>query len=189
MLAQLAALRTLIDEIFDFTRLEAGDVEWTKGPVDLAMLIRDTADVLAPQAHDKHVELKIVVPPDLRPVLVAPEKIERVLVNLIANALEHTAAGGFVQITASQDPTETTIEVADTGPGVDPADRLRIFEPFYRGGAKADRPRPGTGLGLSIAHAIVEAHAGRLWVVDAPGGARFRFTLPRADPAPQRSTE
>ena len=72
------------------------------------------------------------------------------------------------------------MEVADTGEGLDPADRERAFEPFYRGGDGAARSGDGTGLGLAICRAIVEAHGGRIWFADSPTGTRVRFTLPLA---------
>ena len=70
------------------------------------------------------------------------------------------------------------IEVADTGEGIAPQDRERVFEPFFRGGAEAARPRGGAGLGLAISRVIVEAHGGRIWLEEAPKGTRVRFSIP-----------
>ena len=107
------------------------------------------------------------------------------LFNLIQNAIRHTPADGSVTVMVGPNGSSGTIEVAvaDTGGGVEPADRERVFEPFYR--ADSSRTTPGSGLGLAICRAIVELHGGRIWVDAAePGGpapgARVRFTLPRA---------
>ena len=102
------------------------------------------------------------------------------LFNLIQNAIRHTPADGSVTVAAQSDGTTVEVEVADTGEGLDPVDRGRAFEPFYRGGAGAARSGDGIGLGLAICRAIVEAHGGRIWFADAPIGTRVRFTLPVA---------
>ena len=70
--------------------------------------------------------------------------------------------------------------MSDTGDGIEAGDRLRVFEPFYRGGSESARTRAGAGLGLAISRAIVEAHGGRIWLADSPSGTRVRFSLPRS---------
>lgn len=180
ILTQLTALRTLVDEIFEFSRLEAGDVGWTMEHVEVDLLIRETVDGLLPQATEQGVALEASVADDLPRASAAPEKVQRALVNLIDNALHHTPPGQTVRVTAAHASYELEIEVADGGPGVDEADRARIFDPFFRGGANAARTSSGAGLGLAITRTIIEVHGGRLWLADSPHGARFRFTLPRA---------
>ncbi|MBV8599288.1 MAG: sensor histidine kinase [Actinobacteria bacterium] len=109
----------------------------------------------------------------------APEKIERVLFNLVTNALRHTPSDGSVAVHARRRGDEVLIEVADTGEGLSEEAAERMFERFWR----ADRARSGsgTGLGLAIARGIVEAHGGRIWAENRPeGGARVSFTLPVA---------
>jgi signal transduction histidine kinase len=107
-----------------------------------------------------------------------PERLQRVLFNLIQNAIRHTPADGSVTVVAEANRAGIEVEVADTGAGLDPADRSRAFEPFYRGGNGQARPAGATGLGLTICRAIVEAHGGRIWFADAHGGTRVRFSLP-----------
>ena len=103
------------------------------------------------------------------------------LFNLIQNAIRHTPADGSVTVAAESNGTRVEVEVADTGEGVAAEDRDRVFEPVLprRRGA-APRSGDGTGLGLTICRAIVEAHGGEIWIADSPGGARVRFSLPRA---------
>ena len=107
-----------------------------------------------------------------------PEQLQRVLFNLIQNAIRHTPPDGSVTVRAEDVDGGVEIEVADTGNGIAPDQRERVFEPFYR--ADASRHDPGAGLGLAIARAIVEAHGGAIWLEDAPVGTRVRFRLPAA---------
>jgi signal transduction histidine kinase len=109
-----------------------------------------------------------------------PEKLQRVLFNLIQNAIRHTPADGSVTVRAQARDGAVEIEVTDTGDGITPADRERVFEPFFRGGADAARTSSGAGLGLAISRAIVEAHGGRIWLEGGGGGTRVRVRLPAA---------
>ena len=119
------------------------------------------------------------------PVLMSPPKLQRVLHNLIANALRHTPADGTIVLRAEPRGQLVQVEVADTGEGIAPGDLPRIFERSFRG--EKSRTRPGTdsaagaGLGLTIARGLVEAHGGTISVESQFGkGARFCFTLQRA---------
>jgi signal transduction histidine kinase len=107
-----------------------------------------------------------------------PERLQRVLFNLIQNAIRHTPADGSVTVLAELNGSGVELEVADSGEGVASEDRERAFEAFYRGGAGRARSGDGSGLGLAICRAIVEAHGGRIWLEDAPRGTRVRFSLP-----------
>jgi signal transduction histidine kinase len=120
------------------------------------------------------------VPRDLAPAQANPEKLQRVLSNLLQNAIHHTPPDGSVLVSAHAADGGLQIEVSDTGDGITADERQHVFEPFYRGGSEAARTRPGAGLGLAIARAIVEAHGGRIWLPDAPRGTRVCFTLPAA---------
>jgi signal transduction histidine kinase len=111
------------------------------------------------------------LPAGLEPVRGNPEKLQRVLFNLIQNAIRHTPADGSVTVAAEPNGAGVEVEVADTGQGLSADAREQAFEPFYRGG--------GTGLGLTICRAIVEAHGGKIWLADSASGARVRFSLPR----------
>jgi signal transduction histidine kinase len=106
---------------------------------------------------------------------VAPEQIQRVLFNLIQNAIRHTPADGSVTVRAEVAGGAVQVEVADTGTGIAEADRERIFEAFFQGGARSNG---SAGLGLAISRAIVEAHGGRIWLGPSADGTSIRFTLP-----------
>ena len=115
-------------------------------------------------------QVRTELPPGLRPARADPEKLQRVLFNLIQNAIRHTPADGSVVVRAAPADDAVEIEVADTGAGIAADERDRVFEPFFRGGADAARTSDGAGLGLAISRAIVEAHGGRIWLEDAPAG-------------------
>ena len=118
--------------------------------------------------------------PDLPAVRANPEKVQRVLFNLIDNAIRHTPAEGEITVAAERRGEQVLVEVADTGEGIAPEERDRVFEPFFRGGSQSARTKRGSGLGLTICRAIVEAHEGTIWLEGAGRGTRVRFTLPSA---------
>ena len=180
MSTHLNALSALIDDLFELSRLEAGEIAWSLEQVALDELVGETVEAMRVQADARHVEVRAELPPGLRPAHGDPEKLQRVLFNLIQNAIRHTPADGSVVVRAEPAGDAVEIEVADTGAGIAGADRDRVFEPFFRGGADAARPSNGAGLGLAISRAIVEAHGGRIWLEDGESGTRVRFSLPAA---------
>lgn len=184
----IRALGGLIDDLFELTQIEAGAVSWSMRIIDLDELVEDTVAAMQPAAEAGGIAVRAQIDPALVPACANPERIQRVLFNLIQNAIRHTPADGSVTVRAAPAGEGVEIEVADTGSGIAPADRERIFEPFQQGGDRAARTDGSSGLGLAISRAIVEAHGGRIWVVDdvAPegqSGARVRFSLPAATPA------
>ncbi len=185
MRLHLAHLRDLVDDLFELARLDAGeDVAWLRVPVAVAELVEETAEAFRPAAEERQVTLTGAVGSGLPAVSASPERLQRVLFNLLENAVAHAPAGGAVTLSAARDDGDVRFEVADTGSGIAADDAARIFDRFYRGGADAARPAGGAGLGLAIARAIVEAHGGRIWVAN-PGepGARLAFTVPVHSPA------
>ena len=172
------ALSALIDDLFELSRLEAGDIAWSLEQVRLDELVGETVDAMRVQADARNVRVSAELPAGLEPARADPEKLQRVLFNLIQNAIRHTPADGTVVVRAESAGDEVEIEVADSGAGIAAPERERVFEPFFRGGAQAARPADGAGLGLAISRAIVEAHGGRIWLEDAPRGTRVRFSLP-----------
>ena len=129
--------------------------------------------------HDGVARLVVDVPGDLSPARGAPEQIQRVLFNLIQNAIRHTPADGSVTVRASGAVEGVQVEVADTGSGIADADRDRVFEAFFQGGAA--RSNGSAGLGLAISRAIVEAHGGRIWLEPSPRARRCASRSPPAD--------
>jgi signal transduction histidine kinase len=117
-------------------------------------------------------------------VIADSDRIAQVIRNLIRNAVDHTSPGGSIRVTAVPAAGSLRISVADDGPGIPRAERDRVFARFHRADSARDRATGGTGLGLAIARAIVEAHGGRIWADDAPGGgARISFELPGLEPS------
>ena len=181
MSVHIRSLSALIEDLFELSRLEAGDIEWSLQRVRLDELVGETVEAMRAQADAKRVAMQAEVPGDLAPARANPEKLQRVLFNLIQNAIRHTPADGSVTVAAEANGGTVEVEVADTGEGLPPEDRERAFEPFYRGGPGAARAAgDGTGLGLTICRAIVEAHGGEIWFAESRRGARVRFSLPRA---------
>jgi signal transduction histidine kinase len=174
------ALGSLVDDLFELSHLDAADYAWSTRAVPLAALIEETVAAVCPEAEECSVAVSAEIPRGLAPAQANREKLQRVLANLLQNAIHHTPPDGSVLVRARQDDGAVEIEVADTGAGISPGDRPRVFEPFYRGGSDAARTDAGTGLGLAIARAIVEAHGGQIWLGEAARGTRVCFTLPIA---------
>lgn len=178
--ANVRALGALIDDLFELSRLDAGDLSWSTEAVRVSDLVEETVAALCPEADAGKVAVSAQVAANLPPAQANPEKLERVLANLLQNAIRHTPPDGSVVVSARPAGGAVEIEVADSGEGIAAEDRERIFEPFYRGGRDAARTHAGSGLGLAITRAIVEAHGGRIWLADAAHGTRVCFTVPAA---------
>ena len=173
MNTHVRALAALIDDLFDLTRLEAKELEWTMERLRLEQLVQDAVEAMRPTADAGSVAVRAELCPPLAPSLGNHEQLQRVLFNLIQNAIHHTPPDGSVTVRAEDVDGGVEIEVADTGTGIDPLQRERVFEPFFR--ADSSRHTPGAGLGLAISRAIVEAHGGAIWLEEAPVGTRVRF--------------
>jgi signal transduction histidine kinase len=179
MRTNVDSLSTLIDELFELSRIEAGDIEWSIRQVELGMLVDETVAAMQPEAGAKGVEIRTQLGEGELHAKADPEKVQRVLFNLIRNAIRHTPADGSVTVRAKSDRAGVEIEVADTGDGIPAADRDRVFDAFFRGGEDASRSSDGAGLGLAVSRAIVERHGGRIWLEPGEDGTRVRFSLPR----------
>jgi signal transduction histidine kinase len=195
-------LRTLVDQILDLARLAAGRVDLHREPVDLRAFVLALAAELEPIAQAKGLALSLAVGATLPRVRTDPGPLRQILVNLIGNAVKFTAEGGVRVharlVTATPRAGEPTpaalpaahgvwvaVAVTDTGVGIAPEDRERIFEEFEQvaPGARADSGRRGTGLGLAISRRLARALGGEITVDAAPGrGSTFTVWLP-VDPA------
>jgi signal transduction histidine kinase len=180
MQTHIHSLSAMIDDLFELSRIEAGDIDWSMRQVELALLVDETVAAMLPEAHARRVEVRSELAGASLAAHADPERIQRVLFNLIRNAIRHTPADGSVVVRAEAGADAVEIEVADTGAGIAPAERDQVFGPFYRGGADAARDGDGAGLGLAIARAIVETHGGRIWLAPTDVGTRVRFSLPRS---------
>ncbi|HET8617705.1 MAG TPA: ATP-binding protein [Acidimicrobiales bacterium] len=166
-------LDRLVANLLSLSRIEAGALAPHLEAVDLDELLTDRVRRLSRLLRDLRIETRL---PPFVPLIDADYTlVDQVVTNLLENAARHAPAGSTVQLEARDHGDMVEVSVSDEGPGVPPADRSRIFEPFHTstGGS------PSSGVGLAICKAIVEAHGGRIRVDDAPaGGARFAFTLP-----------
>ena len=183
--SELTNLGRLVDDLFELAQIDAGALRMELEEASLHDLISDTLSSFHPQAERQGVRLVGEVAGGVDPVLMNPPKLQRVLYNLLSNALRYTPANGTVALRAEPDGEVVRVEVADTGEGITPADLPRIFERSYKGEKSRTRHRendaPGAGLGLAIARGLIEAHGGEIQVESHLGhGSRFRFTLNRA---------
>ncbi len=175
-------LLELINDLLDITKIEAGRTELVRTLFPLEPLITETMNLLRPLAREKGLALEGEVGPGLEAVVADRGRVKQVLVNLVGNALKFTERGG-VRVTANSDgdATGVLLSVRDTGVGIAPADRERIFDSFQQGAARPVGRYQGTGLGLAISKHYVELHGGRLWMESTVGeGSAFHFTLPGA---------
>jgi signal transduction histidine kinase len=174
----VGVLSGLIDDLFELSRIEAGDISWTMRRVELRDLIGDTVAAMRAPAAERGVKIAAELPPGDVAARANAEKVQRVLFNLIQNAIRHTPTDGSVTVRARSGARGVEVEVADSGEGIAAGEGERVFEAFYRGDAA--RGEEGAGLGLAISRAIVEAHGGRIWLEDGSPGTRVHFTLKSA---------
>jgi two-component system OmpR family sensor kinase len=168
-------MRRLVADLLLLARADAGR-EATMAPVDLAAIAREAAAEAGALSADHPISLDA---PDRVTVTGVADDLHRLAGNLVENALMHTPSGTPVTVSVRRDGSSAVLEVADRGPGVPPQMRERVFERFAR--AAGDGTRRGSGLGLAIVRAVVDAHGGRVELLDAEGGgARFVVTLPAA---------
>jgi signal transduction histidine kinase len=171
-------LQRHVDDLLDVARLEAGQLGMKRERVDLSQLAGRTADYFCAAAEARQMRLQLALQPGLL-VLGDADQLQRVLVNLLGNALKFTPDGGVIRLALHAADKRLLLEVQDSGPGVPPAQRETIFERFSQGDGGATRRHGGTGLGLAIAREIVALHDGTIAVDTGElGGARFTVALP-----------
>jgi signal transduction histidine kinase len=180
--SEIGRMSGLIDDLFELAQLDAGNLVLRSEPSSLSDLISDTLEGFSARAEARQIQLTGAVAAGVDPVWMAPDKISRVLRNLVENALRYTPAGGRVELQARPGDGKTVlVTIRDTGAGIPPADLSRVFDRFYRGDAARSRAGDtGAGLGLAIAKGVVEAHGGRIWAESEPGqGTAISFQIPR----------
>jgi two-component system, OmpR family, phosphate regulon sensor histidine kinase PhoR len=194
ILVQCRRLQLLLDDLLTLSRLESLDQSQRREPVDLEALAAHAADLVSTTAAEKGVEVTLELPTAGKPGLPAvtgdPDGLERMLVNLLDNAVKYNRPGGAVTVRLGQSQGQALIEVEDTGIGI-PQDALpRLFERFYRVDKGRARAEGGTGLGLAIVKHVVQTHGGQVEVESRAGeGTTFRVRLPidASPPAARRA--
>jgi signal transduction histidine kinase len=182
---ELEHLSRLVDDLFELAHIDAGVLQLSLGEASLHDLISDTISCFQPQAENRGVRLVGEVSGDVDPVLANPPRLQRVLHNLLSNALRYTPADGTVALRESTQGDEVRVEVSVTGEGIAEEDLPRVFERSFRGEESRERSEktegsPGAGLGLTIARGLIEAHGGTMSVESEVGeGTHFFFTLRR----------
>jgi two-component system, sensor histidine kinase and response regulator len=176
------ALLTIIDDILNFSRLDAGKFTLERRVFPLPEIVEETMTALAAQAEKKNLELTHCLGPDVPQTVMGDARaLKQVLTNLVGNAIKFTEAGKVkVKIdvqSASADGVTLQAEVADTGIGIPAARQASIFDPFVQADGSSTRRYGGTGLGLAICSELVALMDGRIWVESEPGkGSAFHFT-------------
>jgi len=179
-LKNVSGFQHLVEELFDLAKLEARQIDPQHLTFSLAELTQDVVLKLKPLSIKSGVIMNYHHDQDLHSMVGDIGMIERVLANIIENALSHTPQAGRIDINIAGEAQFLTLTITDTGPGIDPEDLPHIFDRFYRADKSRNRDTSGTGLGLAIAKEIVEVHGGQIHVINPPaGGASFRILLPK----------
>lgn len=181
--ASALTLLSLVDDILDISKIEAGKINVVETDCDLHLLVNSTAKMLAPQAHEKNIRLNVFVDPEV-PFQVRgdPQHLRQVLINLIGNAIKFTEQGGvevrLTRVAAIRDMVTVRFEVIDTGIGISHEAQNKIFDRFTQADQSTTRRFGGTGLGTTISQQLVELMGGRIGLQSSPGhGSRFWFSL------------
>ncbi|HLH21734.1 MAG TPA: ATP-binding protein [Chloroflexota bacterium] len=170
---------SLVDDLLELARFRAGRVGLQRQRTDLRALAERVAGVVEPLAAARGQQLTLALPAAPLYASADPDRLERVLLNLLGNAQKYGHDGGRISLRLERRGDEALWAVADDGPGIPLADQPYVFERFYRSESEATQRNQGSGLGLPIARAIVELHGGRIWVESVPGaGATFYVALP-----------
>jgi signal transduction histidine kinase/DNA-binding response OmpR family regulator len=181
-------LLSLINDILDLSKVEAGHMELELGSFSLPEALENGLTMVRERASRHDIALSLDMDPTLDIIEADERKVKQVVFNLLSNAVKFTPDGGQVGIAAVLDSGEVRITVWDTGIGIAPEDQARIFEEFQQVGGRIRQGQEGTGLGLALARRFVELHGGGLSVESAVGqGSRFTFTLPMRMPPPAQA--
>jgi signal transduction histidine kinase len=189
MLEEVDRLRHLVEGLLTLSRADAGAVKLTPEPVDLAALAREVVHHLGVLAEEKHQSLAVEA---VQPVQVWVDRLvlRQAVINVVDNAIKYSPAEAHIRVVVQEQLSSATLAVIDTGPGIAPQHRARIFDRFYRVDTARSRQRGGTGLGLSIARWAVEAHGGHIELESEEGrGSTFRIVLPVSSSQPSPGHE
>jgi PAS domain S-box-containing protein len=169
----------LVEDLLSIARIQAGEFEVHRLPLDLAELVRLGVEAMRPAAKEAGLRLTLDCAGPAR-ILGDADRLDQILANLLSNAIKFTPSGGRITVTLRPTPEEAILTVTDTGPGIPPQERARLFERLFRGEDVKQLQVSGAGLGLAIARSIAEVHEGTIDAKTDPecGGATFELTLP-----------
>jgi signal transduction histidine kinase len=172
-------LTSLLQTLLEAAHHDDPGMSLSHEPVNLKEILESAVRSLQTSAASSSIQLSLQIPPELPKPLGDPEKLERVVLNLLENALDYTPDGGSIEVAVAARAGDVEISVTDTGPGIPPEYRETIFERFGRVPGVAGRKK-GFGLGLYYCLLVIQAHSGRIWMEPGPGqvGSRFAFVLP-----------
>jgi two-component system sensor histidine kinase BaeS len=187
---QVRLLGSLVDDLFEMACINAGATSFTLSDISMGPFVDEFMRGYVIEARHRGVRIHTIVRDDETQTRCAPDKVERVLTNLVTNALRYTPSGGVITASVTSGAGAVFVSIEDSGAGIANEDLERAFEPFWR----ADQARPssagGAGLGLAIARGLITAQGGRIWA-EPPGrgGTRICFALPAGDPTPKLAGE
>lgn len=195
LLADVAAIKrnsqhlaSLVDDVLDLAEAETGRMQLFREPTSIKQIIQEAVEAVSVLFEQKGLSLTLDVPDDLPPAYCDHTRIRQVILNLLSNAGRFTEKGGATA-RARCEQEMLVVSVADTGPGMDPDSRVRLFQPFQQADASIRRRYGGTGLGLAISQRFVEMHGGRIWLDgELNVGTTASFTLPVHKPDPEDTT-
>jgi signal transduction histidine kinase len=170
-------LHRLVTDLLASAQQDGRPMEIDRSPTNVCEIVRASVESARPAAEDKDLSLTVEMPSYLR-IMVDAQRFAQVVDNLVSNAVKYTPAGGRVAVTLAGFDDHVELAVEDTGIGIDPADRDRLFTRFFRTRDAEERSIQGIGLGLSITKKIVETHGGRIDVESSDQGSTFRVWLP-----------
>jgi signal transduction histidine kinase len=172
-------MASVVDDVLLLARVSDPHHPLEPVSVDLRKMVRDVANLVESSVRSKSLTLRLALGEGQLAVCGDPTELDRLLTNLVSNAVKYTGAGGTVEVSATRRGSEVVLQVADNGLGISEQDQIGLFRPFYRTTNPAALNQPGTGLGLSIVATIVERHHGRVEVRSRLGeGTTFTVTLP-----------
>jgi signal transduction histidine kinase len=172
----------LINDLLDISKMEAGALQLELRPLDVRVASLMATRQIKPLLDDKNLQLETEFPPDLPPIRADEIKLQRVFINLLANAIKFTPRDGLIGISAKRENGHVISSICDTGEGISPAAASTIFEKFGQAKDRKAGRQNSTGLGLTFCKLAVEAHGGKIWVESKPGvGSVFSFSIPAAE--------
>jgi len=171
-------LVALVSDLLDISRIESGRLELVMEPLDLRQVVENEIELLRASADDKQITIVVDFEENLPKVKADSHRLGQIISNLLSNAIKYSREQSTVKITANQMGKNVLVKVIDSGIGISPEERPRLFQRFYRSEDQRVRSQGGTGLGLAITRYLVEMHGGKIWVESEKGqGSTFSFTI------------